>query len=84
MTQKSLKEIIKDEYKRCAMDPVHFMKKYCVIQHPTKGKMFFHLYPFQEEVLTSLQHNRYSVILKSRQLGISTLTAGISLWAMLF
>lgn len=84
MTQKSLKEIIKDEYKRCAMDPVHFMKKYCVIQHPTKGKMFFHLYPFQEEVLTSLQHNRYSVILKSRQLGISTLTAGFSLWAMLF
>ncbi len=84
MTQKSLKEIIQEEYKRCAMDPVHFMKKYCVIQHPTKGKMFFHLYPFQEDTLKAMQQNRYSVILKSRQLGISTLTAGFSLWAMLF
>ena len=84
MAQKSLREIIAEEYKRCAMDPIHFMRKYCIIQHPTKGKMYFNLYPFQEEVLTSLQHNRYSVILKSRQLGISTVTAGYVLWAMLF
>ena len=84
MAQKSLREIISEEYKRCAVDPIHFMRKYCIIQHPTKGKMYFNLYPFQEEVLTSLQHNRYSVILKSRQLGISTVTAGYVLWAMLF
>ena len=84
MMQRSLKDIIKDEYKKCAMDPVHFMKKYCVIQHPTKGKILFHLYPFQETTLNAMQNNRYSVILKSRQLGISTLTAGFSLWAMLF
>ena len=84
MAQKSLREIIAEEYKRCAMDPIHFMRKYCIIQHPTKGKMYFNLYPYQEEVLTSLQHNRYSVILKSRQLGISTVTAGYVLWAMLF
>ena len=43
MSQKSLKEIIADEYKKCATDPVHFMKKYCIIQHPTKGKIYFHL-----------------------------------------
>ena len=84
MAQKSLKEIIADEYKKCATDPVHFMKKYCIIQHPKKGKFYFHLYPFQEEVLRDLQHNRYSIILKSRQLGISTLSAGYALWCMLF
>lgn len=84
MSQKSLKEIIAEEYKKCATDPVHFMKKYCVIQHPTKGKIYFHLYPFQEEVLRNMQNNRYSVILKSRQLGISTLSAGYALWCMLF
>ncbi len=48
--KKSLKEIIRDEYKKCSVDPVHFMRKYCIIQHPTKGKMYFNLYPFQETV----------------------------------
>ena len=82
--KKTIKEIIRDEYKRCSQDPVHFMRKYCIIQHPTKGKMYFNLYPFQEDSLRSISENRYSVILKSRQLGISTLTAGYSLWKMLF
>jgi hypothetical protein len=81
---KSLKEIIADEYRKCAADPVHFMRKYCIIQHPTKGKMYFNLYPFQEDTLHDLRDNRYNIILKSRQLGISTLTAGYALWAMLF
>ena len=84
MEKKSLKEIIKEEYKKCAVDPVHFMRKYCVIQHPTKGKMYFNLYPFQEDTLTSMKDNRYNIILKSRQLGISTLSAGYILWNMLF
>lgn len=81
---KSLKEIIKDEYKKCATDPVHFMKKYCQIQHPKKGKIPFHLYPFQEKTLHQLRDNDYNVILKSRQLGISTLSAGYALWLMTF
>jgi len=84
MAQKSLKEIVKEEYKKCAVDPVHFMKKYCIIQHPTKGKMYFNLYDFQQQTLHELKDNRYNIILKSRQLGISTLTAGYSLWCMLF
>jgi len=84
MTQRSIKEVIREEYKKCAQDPVHFMRKYCVIQHPTKGKMYFNLYQFQADTLTTLQHNRYNVILKSRQLGISTLSAGFVLWNMLF
>ena len=84
MPQKSLKEIIQEEYKKCAVDPTHFMKKYCVIQHPTRGKMFFNLYPFQVDTLTSMKENRYNIILKSRQLGISTLSAGYILWNMIF
>ena len=81
---KSLKEIIKDEYKKCASDPVHFMKRYCQIQHPKKGKIPFHLYPFQESTLHQLRDNDYNIILKSRQLGISTLSAGYALWLMTF
>lgn len=81
---KSLKEIIRDEYKKCATDPVHFMRKYCQIQHPQKGKIPFHLYPFQERALRDLRDHDYNIILKSRQLGISTLSAGFSLWLMTF
>ena len=79
-----LKKIIRQEYIKCAKDPIHFMKKYCYIQHPQRGRISFSLYPFQEKVLGLFKENPYSVILKSRQLGISTLTAGYSLWMMIF
>tara|TARA_B110000259_G_scaffold72337_1_gene85147 strand:+ start:318 stop:1889 length:1572 start_codon:yes stop_codon:yes gene_type:complete len=79
-----LKQIIRQEYIKCAKDPAHFMKKYCNIQHPQRGRILFNLYPFQEKVLHLMQENPYSIILKSRQLGISTLSAGYSLWLMLF
>jgi hypothetical protein len=84
MTQQNIKQIIKQEYIKCAKDPVYFMKKYCWIQHPTRGRVQFNLYPFQEGTLKLLNKNDRSIILKSRQLGISTLSAGISLWMMLF
>ena len=80
----NIKDIIKQEYVKCMTDPAHFMKKYCMIQHPTRGRIQFHLYPFQEKVLYQFQKNNYNIVLKSRQLGISTLIAGFSLWMMLF
>jgi len=84
MAKQKLKEIIKLEYQKCATDPIYFMRKYCMIQHPVRGKIPFHLYPFQEKTLTQFKDHRYNIILKSRQTGISTLTAGFSLWKMLF
>ena len=83
MTQ-DYKQIIQREYLNCVKSPAHFMKKYCKIQHPTKGKIKFNLYDYQQEMLTEFVDNRYNIILKSRQLGISTLSAGYSLWMMLF
>ena len=79
-----LKKVIRQEYLKCAKNPVHFMRKYCYIQHPQRGRIQFNLYPFQEKVLTLFQENDYSAILKSRQLGISTLVSGYSLWLMTF
>ena len=84
MPQPSIKQVIQQQYIKCAADPVFFMKQYCYIQHPKRGKIKFNLYPFQENSLTELRDNRYNIILKSRQLGISTLTAGFALWSMLF
>jgi len=82
--KKTLKQIIAEEYQRCAKDPIYFMRKYCMIQHPVRGKIPFHLFPFQEDTLTQFKDHRYNIVLKSRQTGISTLTAGFSLWKMLF
>jgi hypothetical protein len=82
--QQDIKSLIKQEYVKCMTDPAHFMKKYCMIQHPTRGRIQFNLYPFQDKVLYQFQKNNYNVVLKSRQLGISTLVAGFSLWLMLF
>ena len=79
-----LREVIRQEYVKCASDPAHFMKKYCHIQHPQRGRIIFNLYPFQDKVLNLWKDNPYSIVLKSRQLGISTLSAGYSLWLMLF
>lgn len=84
MSQPNLREIIKQEYKKCIDDPVYFMKKYVKIQHPVRGTISFDLFPFQEETLRLLIKNDLNIILKSRQMGISTLTAAYSLWLMTF
>ena len=83
-TPKTLKEVIKEEYKKCLVDPIYFMKKYVKIQHPIRGTVNFDLYEFQEKTLTDLVDHDFNIILKSRQMGISTLTAAYSLWLMVF
>jgi hypothetical protein len=82
--QVSITDAIKQELIKCKQDPVYFMKKYYTIQHPTRGRMTFNLYPFQEKMLRLLQKHDYTIINKSRQLGLSTLTSAFSLWMMLF
>jgi len=90
VVKKTLKQIIASEYKHCAKDAKYFFKKYCVIQHPKRGKIPFILYPFQEKCTDDFSRNRYTdepsytIILKSRQLGLSTLSAAHALWLMLF
>ncbi|MDB4319858.1 terminase family protein [bacterium] len=84
MAEKDIKHLIRQEYLKCAKDPSHFMKKYCFIQHPQRGRIQFGLYPFQDKVLNVWKDNPYSMVLKSRQLGISTLASGYSLWLMTF
>ena len=84
MSQPDLKQLVAQEYIKCAKDPAYFMRKYCYIQHPTRGRILFNLYPFQEGVLHLFRDNQYIITLKSRQLGISTLAAAYSLWLMIF
>jgi hypothetical protein len=80
----AIKDKIKEEFMKCATDPIYFMKKYYMIQHPQKGRMLFSLYPFQELVLKVFTGDQNVIINKSRQLGISTLVSAYALWLMLF
>ena len=80
----SIKDMLKIEYAKCAKDPIYFMKKYVKIQHPTRGTIPFLTYPFQDMALQSLALNKKNIILKSRQMGITTLVAAYSLWLMTF
>lgn len=79
-----VKKIIIEEYKKCSVDPVYFMRKYIFVQHPKRGRILFNLYPFQSKLLNLMKDENDILILKSRQLGISTLTAAYSLWLMIF
>ena len=77
--QKQVKEIIK-----CGKDPTHFFNKYVKIQHPTRGTIPFNTYKFQDNCVEDFKDNRFNIILKSRQLGLSTLTAAYAVWLALF
>lgn len=82
--QKTFKELVADEFKKCAVSPVYFMKHYVKIQHPIRGTIAFDLYPFQERTLQDFHEFNFNIILKSRQMGISTLVSAYSLWLMIF
>ncbi len=69
---------------RCLIDPAFFIKTFCKIQHPIKGVVPFKLFPFQEELIQTVIDNPYVVVNKSRQLGISTVSAAFCLWYCMF
>lgn len=73
-----------DEILKCGEDPIYFIKKYLYIQHPIKGRLPFELYPFQEECIDAFLNYKFNIVLKSRQLGLSTTTSAYCLWMALF
>ena len=77
------KQLMK-ELLKCGKDPVYFINNYAKITHPQKGLIPFKLYDFQEDCLRNYRANRFNVILKARQLGISTITAAYIAWLMMF
>jgi hypothetical protein len=79
----SRKEIVKEIIK-CGKDSQYFINNYAKIAHPMHGLIPFKTYPFQDELLGDFDDYRFNVILKGRQLGISTITAAYICWMLLF
>ena len=72
------------EIKKCGSDPIYFIKKYVKISHPTRGPISFQTYPYQEDCIKIFETHRMIICNKSRQLGLSTVSAAYSLWLALF
>ena len=77
--QKQVAEIIK-----CGKEPAFFFNTYLKIQHPVKGLIPFDTYSFQDDCVQHFIDNRFNIVLKSRQLGLSTLVAAYSVWLAIF
>ena len=76
-------EIVREVVK-CGKEPAYFINNYAKISHPMRGLIPFRTYDFQDDLLRDFNDYRFNVILKARQLGISTVTAAYVAWMMMF
>jgi len=75
---------VKEEFQKCAEDPAYFMCNYINVIHPIKGVVPFHLFKFQERIVSEVGANRFNIIRKFRQAGVTTICAAYSLWSIIF
>lgn len=73
-----------DEIRRCARDPLYFINAYVKVSHAIEGTIPFQTYPFQDDCVRAFLDNRFVIVNKSRQLGLSTIAAAYSTWLLLF
>ena len=62
----------------------YFCENYWHIKHPERGRIKFEMREAQIETIRSWMDNRYSVVLKARQIGFSTLAAAYCFWLTFF
>lgn len=64
-------------------DPFLF-STFCFVIHPVRGKVQFKLYPYQKAVLYQFILERFNIILKFRQAGITELISLYCLWLTMY
>lgn len=62
----------------------YFCETYWYIKHPEKGRILFKLRDAQVETVRAWVTKRYTVVLKARQIGFSTLAAAFAFWETFF
>ena len=78
------KSSLRSEIIACGKDPCYFIRKYVKIKHPVRGLIPFEMFDYQDELVKDFVDNRFNIVLKARQLGISEITAAYATWLMLF
>lgn len=74
----------KVEIERCRKDPLYFFNKYVKISTPIKGEILFDTRDYQDDCVRDFMNHKLNVVLKSRQLGLSTTAAAYALWKVIF
>lgn len=72
------------EWRKCCKDEKYFLERYWHIAHPAHGRILFDLRSAQAEALQHWEDHRYSLTLKARQIGWSTLVAAHQFWLAFF
>lgn len=72
------------EIKKCAIDPIYFIRNYVYITTKDNGMQLFDLYDFQEAALKRFLKYRFNINKWSRQVGKSTIVRGFILWWGIF
>ena len=72
------------EWRKCVRDEQYFLENYWHIAHPAQGRILFDLPSAQEEAIQHWRDHRYSLTLKARQIGWSTLVAAHQFWLAFF
>ena len=72
------------EWRKCRKDEVYFLENYWYIQSPAHGRILFTLRDAQREAVVEWSQQRYSLTLKARQIGWTTLVAGHQFWLAYF
>ncbi len=72
------------EWRRCQRDEQYFLEKYWHIAHPARGRILFELRAAQLAALGQWRDERYSLTLKARQIGWTTLVAAHQFWLAFF
>lgn len=80
---KNKKQVVQELIK-CAEDPIYFIENYAVINTEQHGFIKFKLFEYQKDIIRAFVNHRFNVILKARQLGITTVAAAYCAWLMYF
>tara|TARA_Y100001938_G_scaffold150523_1_gene241839 strand:- start:293 stop:1960 length:1668 start_codon:yes stop_codon:yes gene_type:complete len=72
------------EYRKCAEDPLYFIKNYVQIVSLDHGLVPFEMYSFQEGMVSTMHDNRFSIFKLPRQSGKSTIIISYLLHYALF
>ncbi len=92
MSRFSITEMLREkEWRRCRGKTTqdidafeYWCRNYVMIQHPERGAILFDLRPMQLDIMRVWMVERYTLVLKARQIGWSTLVANYALWLAFF
>jgi len=63
---------------------IFYFSTFIYVVHPVRGKVRFDLYPYQKSVLYQFLAQRFNIILKFRQAGITELISMFCLWLAMY